>query len=326
MHTENWPMIWSSHSEDICSEIRSTYGNIKIVLKTKNEEHFLSRWIEHHLRIVGPGNIIIMDNGSDSEEVISLYHKFGDKIHVYRYFGIHNYLHVVDQFPALYRALRDSCRHYIFLDTDEFLYFRLGDRLLSNESICSHITMKADYLFPGMWLPNYQGCDDIFFIDDYTGRLVEGLTWGKPLIPASLRIEGYVNHNVQLLNGNSDVQTEAGLFICHLTRMFPKQRIKQNIQKLVTRKIIRSPDEIWKLLETKPVYDDENANLYLREIENLQKVERWDRPSSTPKGCIQILEDNAPAFGDSQSRDAFLRLENDFQSYWDEVRKSQNRQ
>ena len=45
---------------------------LKILLKTKDDPFFLAQWIDHHLGIVGPGNIIIFDNGSTNSEVLAM--------------------------------------------------------------------------------------------------------------------------------------------------------------------------------------------------------------------------------------------------------------
>src|SRR4051794_33813502 len=90
--------IWQQSSQEICDEIRSTTAPLKVVLKTRNEVYLLRKWIDHHLPIVGPHNIIIMDNGSDSDEVLSIYSEFKDEIGVFGFEGGHNFLHVVEQF------------------------------------------------------------------------------------------------------------------------------------------------------------------------------------------------------------------------------------
>lgn len=115
--------LWGKEHEKICREIRSTTSSLKIILKTKNEPYLLQRWIDHHVQIVGAKNLIIMDNCSDDPAILEVYKRNSDVVSAYAYSGHHNSLHRISVFPELYKSLRESCGFYVFIDTDEFLYW-----------------------------------------------------------------------------------------------------------------------------------------------------------------------------------------------------------
>jgi len=320
--------LWSRERAKICSEIQSKSSLLRIVLKTKNEAHLLQRWIDHHVQIAGTKNVIIMDNCSDDPAILDIYEKNSDVASVYAYGGYHNSLHRISAFPELYQSLRESCRFYVFIDTDEFLYWADDGRLEAHPDVTRHLEgAGAGDVFPGLWLDNYPGCDDIFFVNDYPSRTLDGLTWGKPLIASNVNVDGFINHNCQLKSSVSGIHARFGLFVAHFNRLIPQQRIAQNIQKLVARKRIKSAEEIEDLLRANTsVNTDGNVNLYVREIKSLRCLGEagWPKLDNPPAGTIKLLGNGTIVCPDDEVQRAFATIEAEFESNWPKVQDATN--
>ena len=146
---------WNQDEPEVCTRIARRPAVLKILLKTKNDPFFLRQWIEHHLSIAGPGNIIIFDNGSSNPEVFSIYEQYSNLIEVVSFSGYHNSLHYTSKLPALYEALGRSSEFFTFLDTDEFLVLFKDDRFYKDERILEMLAAnKETDVFPATWLYN----------------------------------------------------------------------------------------------------------------------------------------------------------------------------
>jgi hypothetical protein len=193
---------------------------------------FLGQWIEHHLSIAGPGNIIIFDNGSSNSEVLSIYERYSNLIEVVSFSGYHNSLHYTSKLPALYDALGRSSEFFTFLDTDEFLVVFKDDRFYKDERILEMLAgNKETDVFPATWLYNTDWSATRFICG--RERLLSGLTWGKPILRSQARLNDFINHNVQLDKALYSSKTPLDFFVFHLTYLIPRQRIGANVNKLV---------------------------------------------------------------------------------------------
>jgi hypothetical protein len=323
MAEETKLLLWASEQREICRQIRSSQSHVKIILKTKNEAHLLQRWIDHHVQIAGKKNVIIMDNCSVDSVVLDIYQRNSDQILIFAYGGHHNSIHRISDFPELYDALRESCKFYIFIDTDEFLFWGDQDRLVAEQILVGRLDVADSCdVFPGVWLHNYPGCDDIFFVSDYSDRIIEGVTWGKPLVSSRVNVQGFINHNCQLKGSVKDLSAGYGLFVAHFNRLIPQQRITQNIQKLLSRKVIKNIDEIHELLRSDaPCSSDGNVELYVREIRSLEAVKEvgWPKLINPPSGTFKLAADGTLFFGDDVAKRAFANVRTEFQESWHKV-------
>ena len=50
--------------------------NIAILMMQKNESELLDKWLRYHGYLVGFENLYVYDNGSESQEIISLLEKY----------------------------------------------------------------------------------------------------------------------------------------------------------------------------------------------------------------------------------------------------------
>jgi len=121
---------WDANHAEFCARIEKVRATVKILLKTKNDPIFIERWIKHHIKIVGPENLIIFDNMSDDPEVLSIYRKYRDQIIIITFAGFHNRLHHIPSYYGLYQSLAKSSDYFLFLDTDEYLILIENDTLL----------------------------------------------------------------------------------------------------------------------------------------------------------------------------------------------------
>src|SRR4030088_500938 len=87
-------------------------------------------------------------------------------------------------------------------------------------------------MFPGLWINNYPGASSVFFVPNSADAWTHALLWGKPIVSSRLEIRGFINHNVQLYRECGPFPIKSGIFIAHLTRLNPLQRIEANLRKL----------------------------------------------------------------------------------------------
>lgn len=225
---------WHHHKVSICNRIRQRKSPLKITLKTKDDPFFIERWIQHHKNIVGLENLIIFDNYSSDEKLEDVYSRFLPAGTLARFAGFHNNIHRVHEFPELYDALRNSCKHYIFLDTDEYL-IRLGadGTFVQDGRIIDCLEQEKDIsVFPGIWLENVSGYDNRFWMNPKMNHLLVGLRGGKPIISSSTNVRGLIAHNRQLPRECYSDRIQTNYFVLHLKRLSPQQRISANLAKL----------------------------------------------------------------------------------------------
>ena len=296
---------WPSDKWDICARVRAKKSELKIVLKTKQEKLFFPRWIKHHKNIVEPSNLIILDNMSVDNEVIRLYNALADDCILFQYDGGLNDLHHVEMFEDLYDAIRASSRYYTVIDTDEFLYLLHEGRMIADHTLCALLSAGGDSVFPGFWLQNFPGQTNLFF----TNRIDENLQWGKPIIPSSLPVRGFINHNIQMFFNCGPFPIRFGAFIAHLKRLDPVQRVEANLRKLKSLGHL-PPETSVEGLDLQAIESHPGTNgaaMLFREIAQFSQVARtgWPSVTAVPSGCIQIQSDGTLIFGDKAAQAAF---------------------
>jgi hypothetical protein len=252
-------------------------------LKTKDDPEMLLGWIEHHSLIVGARGLIVFDNGSSDEVVEAIYHKYGSEILIVAYSGFHNHVHDTKYFPELYDALRASCEHFVFLDTDERLNMFDGDRHFTRGPSLVDFLGENTYLdvFPGTWLQNVTGFSDRFSFYDPIVPLKHGLKWGKPIISAASAFDSMINHNTQVPHGLYDAGVKTNIFVFHLSKVSKAQRIKANLRKLKVYGVLQTAGGITEFLALKP--EDlarPQVTMYASEIYQLMD------PSTPERGAV----------------------------------------
>jgi hypothetical protein len=281
--------FWKNDKSEVCRQIARRQSPFKIVLKTKNESHFIEEWIDHHAKIVGLQNLIIFDNMSTSPEVLEFYDRLPDDVVVVRYDGFHNLVHVVEVFPELYAALAGSCTFFSIIDTDEFLMMVDSKKRATAQDVLPFMLANGQTeAFPGTWLVNAPYSRSIFKIGTTPGMLEGALRWGKPIVRASDKLKGIILHNTQLDRSFYTAHTSSRLFLLHMTELYPEQRIRANVDKLVARKFAavgeRAEDVVLK--DTAGI-EDNNVHLYVTEIKRLLTADP-SVPSSLASGTIEV--------------------------------------
>jgi hypothetical protein len=261
--------FWSDSKDDLCRRIASRCSFVKLVLKTRNESYFLEDWLAHHLKIVPPHAIIIFDNMSTDDRVLSIYDNLPEEITVIRYAGFHNYLHVVAMYPELFQALSLSSTYFAMIDSDEFLLAVDDDFQTTAVGFEAFLRNHPDALvFPGTWLANATRNKSIFHIGP--NLLRDGRLWGKPVIRSNLTLDTIVLHNSQLREELFSPRSPTGVFVLHMKELYPEQRILINVEKLKARGFCSEQETAAEVLcrDTSKVEDD-SIHLYLSEIRRL---------------------------------------------------------
>lgn len=232
--TENIGFLcWENNASEICDRIASSATRAKLILKTRNEADLLKGWLAHHCPIFGKDGIVIFDNVSDRLETLETYASYSDRIQIFQFAGMHNHIHNPNLFGALYEALRKSAQYYIFLDTDERLYWcDDGFRLITDQTLLDRVAASGEAVIPGIWSANVPLSDTRYCLTFRNNQLLSGLRGGKPFISTELEITGFGNHNAQLPKKLFLHCCTARLLVFHLKNLSPMQRILANVQKL----------------------------------------------------------------------------------------------
>lgn len=277
---------WETDRAEFCVRIERNHAAIKIVLKTKNDRFLIERWIRHHAKIVGPENLIIFDNMSDDPEVLALYREYRDWIAIIRFADRHNNLHHTGLYRDLYRSLARSSEYFLFLDTDEHLILVENDKYYDNDSVSGFVMGNRNFdLFPGTWLWNANWSPQQFNCSGFVGNLA----CGKPLIRSSKIPTGYVNHTFQLSTRLFVPPFKTNLFILHLGRLFPQQRISTNMNKLLGAGIAHPGETPQSIARRNDIADEIMAG-YVNEIRDCLAAEERADFGNAPldAGCLEL--------------------------------------
>jgi hypothetical protein len=311
---------WPSCSEDIVAQIKAKESTLKIVLKTKNETEILDQWLEHHLNIAGDFNVLVFDNGSTNPKTFDIYGKYRDRINLFGFYENHNLIHNTDYFSKFYQALRESCKFYTFIDTDEFLYFTDGNVLLSDSDFMDVLNRTSDnHIFLGLWSFNVPGNRDLFYISDISNRYSSGLKGGKPLISSTYDLKGFINHNIQLYQNNSQIEPVGGLLVCHLNMLDRERRIMINREKILAHKFLNNHDEIDAMILSND-FSKLSGNLanYIKEIVQCRDQE-WTVRDQPPSGCFKINIDRSITFSDEKAHIKLLEFTSQCSLGWSKM-------
>ena len=286
------PLRWPADAAAICERIAGTRADLKIILKTRNERELIETWIEHHLPIAGPQGLVIFDNGSTAPDVLAVYARYGDAVQIFGWDLNHNRIHNATLLEPLYEAIRASCRYYAFLDTDEFASWTDGVRL-DREGIVARLANDDGRVYPGMWWEHLPGTSGV-----YAPKV--DLAWGKPLVGAAVDVEGRINHNVQLVQGNPALRLSGGFVVCHHAFDDPERRVRVNIDKCVAYGWAAGAEEIDAIIAAGRVVDlSGNFQLWLREIARLRTGEREPAGRLGPN-AVAVEPDGRLRFGSAQ--------------------------
>ena len=295
-------LCWEKNRDAICDAIRKKESFLKIILKTRDDPVLLERWIKHHASIVSEENIIILDNVSVDSSVIKSYRDHSG-ILSFQFSGYHNYVHDSRYYPEFYAALKASCTYYIFLDTDEFVTWVHGDQFYNGADVLHCIKEYSNgRCYAGTWLRNLIGYDDRFyaFSKEY---LMDGLLWGKPLIAAQVDIAcPLVIHNEHLISANViSANTPPQLFILHLNRLDPLQRIRVNLYKLRVYGVYVGEEDLGELLATDTsLIEDQNQRIYTNEIQTLAQLPLGFKEELGMS--VRFCEDGSLQFSDERTK------------------------
>lgn len=227
--------VWGKDNDAAAKAIRDTSAPFKVILKTRNEDLLLPKWLAHYQAILETrGSIIILDNMSDSERVFGLYRQYADEIILIRYEGIPDSAHSLKKFAELYEAVWASSRFYALFDTDEFLTLYDGIKLLTGPKIVRYLEHNTDAaLFPTLFLNNILAREDAFIFEEH--NILQYHLMGKPILNSRLMQEKLytpVGHTCNLPLPLFSGKIPLGFVLFHMSHISRELRITSNLQKL----------------------------------------------------------------------------------------------
>ena len=316
--------LWGRDNEQAASLVRSRRSLLKIILKTKNEGLLLERWLRHYLDIVPEGEpIIVLDHMSTDQDVWDIYGRYADRILLIRYDGHVDSAHSLAKFGDLYRAVWDSCAFYALLDTDEFLYFHDGARLVGGGGALYPLERHSGAgVFTPLVLHNVYRRDNAFYFEK--GAAPSYLPPGKPLLNAALmreRLTMPVGHNFDLPVGLLE-GARLGYVLFHMTHLSREQRIKANIQKLVNFGLLKAGVPIAAIMR----FDLDGippspVRVYLEELQRLMRIgdEEAETRQCLLKDHIEVGDNGALSFFPEGLEPAFARLVDPESSFFEAI-------
>lgn len=291
---------WNTDKAAALHAIEARQGPLKLLLKVKDDAYFTEQWIRHHAAIVGIENLVVFDNCSSDPVVLDVFARLSPDLLCIRFQGLHNAVHNVGLFGELYAALGRTCRHFAFLDADEFLLLVRGQQHYATPLLLDYL---AEYpgatVFPSTWMWCLPRFANTFAIGSNFDRLKSDFKWGKPVISTALALKGFINHNGQLPAAYYSDVIPTGLFTLHRAHLSPRQRIETNVRKLAARRFCAPTESLDQILSREVVdVKDPNIRLYVSEIKRMRGTPEPD-PSvhaALAQGQLQFHDDHSIQF------------------------------
>jgi FkbM family methyltransferase len=315
---------WSRDHEMICNKIRNNKTKFKVVLKLKNEKILLPMWLEHYLSFLVPGEIIIADNNSTESGVIEIYQKLDPRIVVFHYNedsknGFHNNIHNRELFGKFYEALRESCRHFIFVDCDEFLILAQQDGWTkSRKKILARIDKASRRALATVWLDTIPFSVDTTYLGNNFDKIINAVAWGKPIVPSEFMQSGFLIHNVQFPKNLFSTGGASVFVLLHLKNYSREQRLSVNKLKLVARGLIDnriSYEDISKIDVSES--RDPTAVRLVHEIAELIENSNVLTATDAPENCVKFENNHKLVSSGPSALEIYSRLFSEFGSLLD---------
>ena len=278
--------------------IRDNPRPFKIILKTKNESSLIEKWVKHHEKIVGLDSLIILDNKSTLQKTHEIYNSLDKKLQIFTFDGFHNSIQNYKIHTKFIDSLRESSSSYVILDTDEFLFCIRDDKRWNVFGDIEKIVLSstADAI-PCMWLYNSRVASDQFLSYGLTFNVMEqGILWGKPILSSRLKPEQLFLHNAHLHRETYGNTIEKSLIIAHLSTFDPMNRVRSNLEKIKSRKLvvpedISSPDfsrHIYELLKNKEY--DQVSRWLVESLELMNSRDEVEKLNVDPRPGEFLME------------------------------------
>lgn len=234
-------MTWPDDKLLIEKRISRSFAPLKVILKTRNESDLLRIWIDHYLKFLTPEEIIIADNFSDDPKTLAIYQSLDPGITIFQFASsvhgeYHNVIHNPIHYSGLYKSLRESCDHYMIADTDELLLYSMRENWHTDrKKIHQELASCKDLAIATVWLVPIPASKSICILSSKEKQVIQGIAWGKPILPASMTYRGSLIHNGQFLRDSFTTRPEGIFILLHLKQYSVEQRLLANRQKLIVR-------------------------------------------------------------------------------------------
>lgn len=231
------------------------------------------------------------------------------------------------KFIQLYKSLSVSSKFFTIIDSDEFLCFYDGDRVVKDNSMVEFLDRNMDCnFFAPCWMENIEDNERLL---SFNSQDLSVFHWGKPIINAKmipvfeslLSKQQYpiLHHTVQL-----PIQTygkaPTRFLLLHLKNLNKYQRIKSNMQKLAALGFARNANDFSALLkiDLDTIQDadlctahDANARRYIIETRKLvENLHATTTKQPGEHGTVELRDDGLLAFSSGSYEEEFVRMMN----------------
>ena len=300
---------WETDAPEVCRLIANSPTLLRVILKTKDDEMLIERWIRHYSAFLKhPQSILIFDNMSSNTKVLEAYEKYADRITLIKFSFYFNRLQENTLLPELYQAIWDSSTFYTLVDTDEFLYLYDGDKIIADERILSllHKSRNVSF-FPTFWLKNAYCKDNVFTFRDDIEYIRYLLYMGKPILNSARlrdRLLPITTHGLHL-PVSAYGKAPACFLLFHLSTLSKEQRIRVNMDKLCQYRVIKHPRDFHTVLNADlNTLRPGNVSYFIREIRKLLEMPDRREEAIGP-GHLEIAGDGSLNFFPPSLREAF---------------------
>jgi hypothetical protein len=305
-------LSWDKERRKICSLVEQEKSVLKIVMKTKNENFFIEKWIQHHIKLLKDTRLIIFDNMSTDEHVIGIYKKYEKNILLVKFDGFMDAIHMAHLFMPLYRDLSRSSLFFTIIDSDEYLYLYDGNKIINDGSIVSLLEDSQDaHFFAPCWINNINADEKLLSFNPLN---LWSFHMGKPVVNAKIIPEFEIalsKYNCPILHHTKDLplsvygKAPTRFLLLHLKNLNRYQRIRANMEKLVAFKIIKHRSDFTTLFQfNADLIQQGHVRAYVRETRELAGdiLDSDERGGKNPDadspghGRIEVLEDGSLRF------------------------------
>jgi hypothetical protein len=202
---------------------------------------------------------------------------------------------MVSWFKQLYKSLSISSKFFTIIDSDEFLYLYDGDKVIKDNSIIQFLEKNTDCnFFVPCYIENVTENDKLF---SFNPKSLSIFNQSKPIVNSKIiplfeqaltKYECPTLHHTQELPILTYGKTKTKFLLLHLKNLNKYQRIKTNMEKLVSLNIVKHNNDFSALIKIDLNTIHGNGRHYIIETRKLIESIIYTKEQSTKNETIEL--------------------------------------